>query len=277
MKLSREGHQAREVLDAAVASTEDVLRSLRERGVLSVGAVEGLIVTLLEHLEVSDALLAPLLAARERASGPARQAVHVAVLSLRIGTELGWPRADRCEAARTALLHQAGDEGLRVVRASGSSYARVAMLVRQVRERLTSAARAAAGPDDDPVHVVALAAAYEAAAALPTPRPNAWPPEALKEVLRHHRTRFPDTILKALIRITSTFPLGALVRLSTGEVACVVAKNPGSPLRPIVAVQTGGGRAWGEPRLVDLRDHPFLYVQEFLGSGAGEPPEEPAP
>ena len=118
-------------------------------------------------------------------------------------------------------------------------------------------------------HVVAVAATYaHLSRQLPAGR-RTWPPAAVKEILRRGRARFPDAILKALIQISVQFPVGGFVRLNSGEIARVVAKNEGLPLRPVVIV-AGRTKQPAEPKRVDLRDNPFLFIVECLGAEAHE-------
>src|SRR6185503_3998202 len=74
---------------------------------------------------------------------------------------------------------------------------------------------------------------------------------------------FPREIVKALVEQLSAYPLGTLVRLTTGEIGSVVGTNVEFPLRPIVAVESDGGR---EKREIDLSSSPLVSIIETVES-----------
>ncbi|MBI4575497.1 MAG: hypothetical protein HY722_04450 [Planctomycetes bacterium] len=83
------------------------------------------------------------------------------------------------------------------------------------------------------------------------------PREAMKALLvRAQAGELPMRPLKLFMEALSAYPLGSWVRLSTGEVARVVAAHPEDPLRPAVQVYLdAGGQAvdGGARRRIDLR------------------------
>jgi len=102
--------------------------------------------------------------------------------------------------------------------------------------------------------------------ALVTPRPyrrRFFPHEAVRELLVAERSAFPREVVKALVEQLSAYPLGTLVRLTTGEVGSVVGTNGEFPLRPIVAVESDGGR---EKREIDLSLSPLVSIIETVES-----------
>jgi hypothetical protein len=246
--VPKELHDALETYSGALAGTERLLRTLRGDGLFAVESAESIVEALLAQLEVNDALVAPFLGARGRASSPAADAVGLCILSLLIGIQLDYPRPVLGRLGLSALLGAIG-------RARGP----------RGSDATESAPASARGrTSEEHTHVVGLATAYHS---LTRQRADdrAWPPADLKELLQRQRARFPDRLLKALIRVLTTLPLGALVRLNNGEIGYVVAKNEKFPLRPVVAVWSSLGKLLAEPKPVDLRSHPFLYVKEFLG------------
>lgn len=263
----------------AVASMEAAFESLRAHRPGSVERVETVVETLIGHLKTSDSLLVSLLGGRAGAAGAAHTAVNVGIFALRIGMALQYAHPELSELGLVALLHDTAALGApaaragvgdaaAVLRALGAGHAHVADLVVQAHEQLNG--RGADGARRPRAHqhaqIVALAATYEQLSRQEPGGPRAWPPTAVKEILRRERARFPDAILKALIQISVEFPVGAFVRLNSGEVARVVAKNPGLPLRPVVEIPAREGRQRVEAKTVDLRDSPFLHVREFLGA-----------
>jgi HD-GYP domain-containing protein (c-di-GMP phosphodiesterase class II) len=66
---------------------------------------------------------------------------------------------------------------------------------------------------------------------------KAIPPGAAYEILEGSEDRlFPSWAVKAFLKCVVPYPVGTLTRLSTGDMACVVAVNPLSPLQPKVVL-----------------------------------------
>jgi hypothetical protein len=102
--------------------------------------------------------------------------------------------------------------------------------------------------------------------ALVTPRPyrrRFFPHEAVRELLVAERSAFPREIVKALVEQLSAYPLGTLVRLTTGEVGAVVGINVQFPLRPVVAVDMDRG---ADRREIDLSASPLVSIIETVES-----------
>jgi hypothetical protein len=281
--VPKELADARETYQGAVASTAPLLRARRRDDVFAVESAESVVEAVLEQLEVSDALLVPFLSTLTGASTPPAEALGPCILAVRIALELEYPRAEVSRLGLAALAHEIGcarvpkdsdastrrravEEQAQVVRQCGPAYADVADLVRRTHDTLNEAAPVSepSRPLGDPAHVIGLATIYHGLAHQRGTE-HAWPPERLKAILRAQRARFPDRVLKALIRVLTTLPLGGLVRLNNGEIGYVVAKNAGFPLRPVVAVWISLGKLLAEAKTVDLQRDPFLYVEAFLG------------
>lgn len=240
MSLSSEARIAIDTRAKAVEGTEALLAS-------GTGRVEGIIEMLIAELESSDALLVPLLGGDARATGAADVAVNVAILALRIGMNLQCSQLELAELGRAALLHAS---------ARGARHGRP-----DARRNGTSEIRA---------QVIALAASYDALSRQQPSGPREWPPAAVKELLRRERAHVPNAVLKAAVEMLVSFPISGLVRLNSGEVGCVVKKNRGLPLRPVVAIARHRGRPLSAEKIIDLADNPFLYVREFLGYDASD-------
>jgi hypothetical protein len=274
---------ARETYQGAVASTGPLLRARRRDDVFAVESAESVVEAVLEQLEVSDALLVPFLGALTGASTAAGDAIGPCILAVRVAIELEYPRVEVSRLGLAALAHEIGrarvprdsdattvrravEEQAQLMRQCSPAFADVADLVRRTHDLLGEAAPASepSRPLGDPAHVIGLATLYHGLAHQRGTE-HAWPPERLKAILRAQRARFPDRVLKALIRVLTTLPLGGLVRLNNGEIGYVVAKNAGFPLRPVVAVWISLGKLLAEAKTVDLQRDPFLYVEAFLG------------
>jgi hypothetical protein len=279
--VPKELMDARETYQGAVASTGPLLRARRRDDVFAVESAESVVEALLEQLEVSDALLVPFLGTLTGAANPAAETIGPCILSVRIAIELEYPRAEVSRLGLAALAHEIGrarvpkdsdastvrravEEQAQLVRQCGPDYGDVADLVRRSHDTLSEAASESSRPLGDSAHIIGLVTLYHGLAHQRGTE-HAWPPERLKAILRAQRARFPDRILKALIRVLTTLPLGGLVRLNNGEIGYVVAKNAGFPLRPVVAIWISLSKLLPEAKIVDLQRDPFLYVEAFLG------------
>lgn len=82
--------------------------------------------------------------------------------------------------------------------------------------------------------------------------------------------RFDPVILKALFATVPAYAPGQIVRLSTGQAACVVDWDPERPCRPQLAL-IDDPEAWPEnledapARIINLAAHPRLYISEVEG------------
>lgn len=80
-------------------------------------------------------------------------------------------------------------------------------------------------------------------------------------------TAFGEEVLKGMVRGIGLFPVGTLVRLSTGEVAQVRQNRTHNPMRPLVTVlETAGASGPRRARTVDLVDTPHVYVSRPLSA-----------
>ena len=262
---------SRDVFQRAVAVTDRILRALRARTSCSVTVLEAPVEALLESLLRSDALLLPFFKPGEGAADSAETVVNVSVLSMKIGVLLGYSHDALRELGLAALLHQAGarqtsGDGAQLVQGLTARYAVVAAALAYLRERASrnGASDAANAADREPALIVGLASIVEGLVRRRPPRSGGGHSEIIKEVLERERGAYPDNVLKAAIRILASLPVGALVRLNTGEIGRVVAKKDGFPLRPILSVLARQHKRLTEPTVIDLSQHPFLRIQGFV-------------
>lgn len=86
------------------------------------------------------------------------------------------------------------------------------------------------------------------------------PHRAICQIVRRRHETFPAPLVKALVDEVSVFPPGTVIRLNTGEVGTVVAVSRNHPLRPKVELTTDARGRPVPPRVVDLREAPFLCI-----------------
>lgn len=88
---------------------------------------------------------------------------------------------------------------------------------------------------------------------------------AVRLLVSREKAAFSGDLLKILIQVLSVFPVGTHVRLSSGEIGRVIRTDPGTPLRPVVALTVDGrGSPLPAPRLVDLRQDTELRIIEIV-------------
>jgi HD-GYP domain-containing protein (c-di-GMP phosphodiesterase class II) len=92
--------------------------------------------------------------------------------------------------------------------------------------------------------------------------------QAVYELTTRQTHLFPDSVVKALIKGLSLYPFNEYVLLNTSQVGRVVNINPGNLSRPQLEVYLNEqGNPLREPVMVDLAEHPSLYVKRALKSG----------
>ncbi|MFQ5828905.1 MAG: HD-GYP domain-containing protein [Candidatus Methylomirabilia bacterium] len=285
---------AKQAFHHAVAIMDGIYQSVRGQAPFSIAKAEEGRDILLGSLESSDALLLPFFSGADRSLGLAREAVNVCIVSVRLGVELDYSPDELGDLGLAALFHCVGmarlpteliertgplsqaeqitlkrhpEEAARVIQGLGPGYAWLAEVVLQVHERADGSGYPA-GLKGREIHehaqLIGITDIYESLVHHRPFRRRFWPPEALKEILQRERTSFPDRVLKALIRVMAAFPIGCLVRLNTGEIGRVVAKNADLPLRPVVAILIRRGKRLSEPELIDLSQKALLHVQESV-------------
>ena len=223
--------------------------------------------------------------------------INVSILAEKVGTNLGYYGKELHRLTLAGLVHDIGlfavpqsivtksgpltreertlieqhpELGYQVIRKLGSDWDWLAQVVRQAHERWNGQGYPNRLKGREISELAQIIGAADVFDALVTPRPyrrRFFPHEAVRELVVAERAAFPREISKALVEQLSAYPLGTLVRLTTGEVGTVVGINARFPLRPIVEV--GGGTAQGieqEARQLDLSLAPLVSITETVES-----------
>ena len=175
-------------------------------------------------------------------------------------------KSGRLTHEERTLIEQHPELGYQLVHKQGPDWKWLAEVVRQAHERWNGRGYPNRLKGRDIHEMAQIIGAVDVFDALVTPRPyrrRFFPHEAVRELLVAERLAFPREIMKALVEQLSAYPLGTLVRLTTGEVGGVVGTNVEFPLRPIVAVESDGGR---EKREIDLSLSPLVSIIETVES-----------
>ena len=224
--------------------------------------------------------------------------INVSILASRVGAGLGYYGQDLQRLTLAGLVHDIGlfavpqsiltkpgrltkDErslieqhpelGYQVIRRLGDEWEWLAEVVRHAHERWNGRGypnHLKGREINELAQIIGVVDVYDA---LVTPRPyrrRYFPHEAIRELVVAERAAFPREIVKALLEQLSAYPLGTVVRLTTGELGTVVTINPRYPLRPIVEIKEAsliGDRR--ESRTLDLSGTPLVSVLETI-----EPP-----
>jgi hypothetical protein len=224
---------------------------------------------------------------------------QVAVLSMRIGADIGYDRS------RLVLLGMAGcllDVGLwqlpesvlrrldaltsqeqaqyrshpqlsaEMIRRWGPPSEGIveAVLHHHEREQEQGFPQGLAGAAIHPdAKILGLIDTYTGLTVPPSSRPRLRAHEAVREIVKSKHESFASPLIKALLSEISVFPPGTLVRLNTGEVGRVVAVNRNHPLRPCVEIVADGrGQRLPTPKTIDLSEAPFVYITGPVAEGA---------
>jgi hypothetical protein len=226
---------------------------------------------------------------------PTDHSINVAILTVRLGLALDFRQLQAVELAQAALLHDVGlcrvhpdiihkasplteddraairkhsELGEEALAALPEQHRWLAEVVRQVHERENGRGY----PDrlsGDAIHpyakIVGLADVYEATSQPHANRQAVIPYEIMQELTDNREGLFAADLLEALSRTLTTYPPGSLVRLSTQELARVVAVSDESPLRPVVEVLCDeSGRCPSEQTVYNLKEHPEIGITQCL-------------
>ena len=179
-------------------------------------------------------------------------------------------KSGRLTREERTLIEQHPELGYQVIRKLGGDWEWLARAVRQAHERWNGKGYPNRLKSRDIGEFAQIIGAVDVFDALVTPRPyrrRFFPHEAVRELLVAERTAFPREIIKALVEQLSAYPLGTLVRLTTGEVGTVVKINTRVPLRPVVEIGGGAGQGGGhETRQLDLSLLPLVAIIETIES-----------
>ncbi len=175
-------------------------------------------------------------------------------------------KSGRLTHEERTLIEQHPELGYQLVHKLGPEWEWLAEIVRQAHERWNGRGYPNRLKGRDIHEMAQIIGAVDVFDALVTPRPyrrRFFPHEAVRELLVAERSAFPREIVKALVEQLSAYPLGTLVRLTTGEVGSVVGTNVEFPLRPIVAVEFDSRQ---EKREIDLSSSPLVSIIETVES-----------
>ncbi|NOS79079.1 MAG: HD domain-containing protein [Nitrospira sp.] len=222
-------------------------------------------------------------------------AIHVAILSVKIGQGLRYDSAALERLALAGLLHDLGmwlvpqeiveksgslnadewsgihahpEQGRRVVAEMGESFHWLATAIAQEHERWDGSGypcRLKGGAIVEVAQIIGLADVLDA---MMSPRPyhaRVAPHQALRSLLVQYKQAFQPRLIKTLVDQLSLYPIGTSVRLNDGHIGIVSKVNSRYPLRPVLLVQRNReGQTNGEAAAVDLCRETSMHIVEVL-------------
>jgi hypothetical protein len=271
--------------------------ALQGQHAFALHSLEQLAADLVSSLEQNDELIVEALSGRS-GSPLITNLINVAVLGTKVGIGLGYYGEELHRLALTGLVHDIGlftvpntlisksgrltqeeralieqhpEFGYRVIEQCGPDYHWLAQLIRQVHERFNGQGYPNRLKGREINEMALICGVVDVFDALVSERPyrrRLLPHLALKELLVAERATFPREILKALVEQLSMYPLGTIVRLTTGDVGVVAKVNSRYPLRPVVRVDGLQANEGAEGRQIDLSVTPLISVVETVNPPA---------
>ena len=225
----------------------------------------------------------------------ADNALHVAVLSVKVGIGLHYSEEDLERLAMAGLLHDIGmwtlpasllekagaltdeervairahpERGRRILAGLGSSFEWLSTISAQEHERWDGSGypcRLKGTQIAEQAQIIGVVDVFDALMTVRPYRKNIAPHQALRELLVHGKPAFSHRVLKSLGDQVTLYPVGTAVRLNTGEIGTVFKVNPRYPLRPILLIprEAEAGRE-GDASELDLGQATCMHIVEVL-------------
>ena len=273
-----------------------VALAVQQQEPLNMEALSALATGITEAVKKNDQLLVQAMSGLE---GPPliTNLVNVGILATKVGAGLGYHGKELERLTFAGLLHDIGlfavpqslitksgrltkeertlierhpELGYQTIQKAGEKYDWLALVVSQAHERWNGQGypkKLKGRQVSEFAQIIGVVDIFDALVSPRGYRRRFFPHEAVRELLAVERTAFPREIVKALVEQLSAYPLGTLVRLSTGEVGSVMRINTRYPLRPVVLIE-GDAVCGQEGRQIDLRLTPLVSIIETL-----EPPD----
>ncbi|MEQ1795152.1 MAG: HD domain-containing phosphohydrolase [Nitrospira sp.] len=267
---------------------------VRANGAVPIDHCAGLAADVVKRVQAGDALIQCLMAGSSE-DYQAANAIHVSILSVKIGIGLHYDSAALEQLALAGLLHDLGmwfvprhiiekagplddeersqisahpEEGRRIVAGLGSAYHWLATVISQEHERWDGSGYPCKLKGMDITEFAQIVGLADVLDALISSRPyhaRIVPHQALRGLLVQHKHAFQPRLIKTVVDQLSLYPVGTAVRLNDGHVGVVSGVNPRYPLRPVLLVHRGHeGRTAVEMVPLDLSHESSIHIVEVL-------------
>lgn len=216
-------------------------------------------------------------------------ALHVAILGVKVGMGLQYSRQDLERLALAGLLHDIGmwtlpaglveksdalseeerdilrthpERGRRILAGQGGVFEWVSTIGVQEHERSDGSGYPCRLKDRqiaEPAQIIGMVDTLDAMVTVRPYRNRLTPHQGVRELLLHAKTRFSLRVLKGLGDHITLYPIGTDVRLNTGQIGTVTKVNSRYPLRPVVTISR-----LGETSETDLSRGLSTHIVEIL-------------
>lgn len=221
---------------------------------------------------------------KKRHGRVATHCLNVCVLSLAFARFLGFPKDELREIGMGALLHDIGlgrlppelldkagpldeaervgielhpEEGAKIMRSTKLLSKRVLDIIQQHHERVDGSGYPGHLKKDDVDRTVRIVAICDTYDSLTTDQP--WrrallPQLALTKMMKEAADALGRDMVEQFVRCIGIYPIGSLVRLSTGALAVVLSSDPEARLKPMVMLlREPDGRESAPGTIVNLQ------------------------
>ena len=221
--------------------------------------------------------------------------VHVMLLSLLVGQEMGYDIKMRLKLGLAALLENVGvykvpesvlekrgslDEkemalirehpksSYEILAQMGERYQWLAEVAVQVHERTDGSGYPSGLKGGEIYELSSIIGLVDVYVAMITDRPyrdKIVQTDAIKYILKEAKEQFPSKIRKAFLHRISLFPVNTYVRLNNNSIGRVVATDKEEPLRPsIEVICDSAGDKMERRELINLSQNPLLHIVEAI-------------
>lgn len=290
---SREGREPADIYEEALELIEQAMKAVQSGLQIPVPEIRAVVADSLQSLSADGEVLLALAGIRSYDRYLSEHSVNVCILSMLFGRDLGIDPTTTMELGVSAMLYDVGK-----VFVPAEVVKKPTKLAEEewqmIRMHPAQGARALAGLSDLPVLAATIALEHHAYAdgsgypalppnhrphmlsrlvsivdtydALTTDRPyrERWTGQrAIAWMLYEAPNRYDRALLARFASRAGMYPVGAIVRLATGDLAVVVGGTSRDPLRPKVRLMLSDGRLSDETVDLSQRADPSLHIEDI--------------
>lgn len=272
-----------------IDQTEKIF-NLTDTEILQAGSVRLIVGELMDQVELSKDLLLGLSHLQTYDNYIFSHSVNVCVLAVVIGEGLDLSSLELRELGMAALLHDVGmlkvpveiwqqqraltkeeimeirkhaDYGHELLKRAAGISADVIDVAYQHHERMDGSGYPQGLKGEDIsrfARIIAVADVYDACISPRPHRDRMTPYEALSNLMTNQK-QFEPEVLHAFLKVMAIYPIGCIIRLSTGELGKVVGINRNQPFRPELRILTDRNGAYLEkPYRINLAEDNFALI-----------------
>ncbi|GJL66518.1 MAG: hypothetical protein NPIRA05_14890 [Nitrospirales bacterium] len=281
-----------ELVDEAFAG---IVEQVSHERLISLEGMRSIAVRIAQDLHRSEQLVSQVFSEKYSAPRIVSNALNVAVLSTKMGMGLSYANKELIDLALAALLHDIGkfllpealvdstemseadneklfkrhpELGYNILKKL-SSEPWLAEVVWQEHERWGGQGYPK-GLKGEEIHqyaqIIGLADRFETM----VNDEGLSSHDAIRLLLTNEKLNFHGQLLKVLVQQISLFPVGTVVRLTTGEVGTVEKTNPQHPLRPVLRMnRSGNSQTDSSLSLRDLSQDTLTHIKEVMKDHQG--------